>query len=66
MEGEDFFAGARLPARHTCTGANGLMNSAGCLVDVEVSYPFEFMLPFLPKSASTWTVSSTSLRVILQ
>jgi Flp pilus assembly protein TadG len=52
-------------AAGTCSTANG-NNSPGCLVQVVVSYPYKFMLPFLPASASTWTVSSTSAMVILQ
>lgn len=52
-------------ASGTCSTANG-NNSPGCLVQVVVSYPYKFMLPFLPSSASTWTVSSTSAMVILQ
>jgi len=41
-------------------------NSPGCLVQVVVSYPFKFLFPFMPKSSSTWTVSSTSVMTILQ
>lgn len=41
-------------------------NNPGCTVKVVVSYPYKFMLPFLPKSSSTWTVSSTSVMVISQ
>jgi Flp pilus assembly protein TadG len=39
-------------------------NSPGCLVQVQVSYPYKFLFPFLPKS--TWTITSTSEMVILQ
>ncbi|MDR3677032.1 MAG: TadE/TadG family type IV pilus assembly protein [Acidobacteriota bacterium] len=46
------------------SGNNG--KNPGCLVQVLVSYPFKFMLPFLPSSASTWTMSSTSVVVISQ
>lgn len=52
-------------AAGACSTANG-NNSPGCLVQVVVSYPFKFTLPFLPSSASTWTVSSTSVMVISQ
>ena len=52
-------------AATACNAANG-NNSPGCLVQVAVSYPFKFMFPFLPKSSSTWTVSSTSVMVISQ
>ena len=44
----------------TCSPAN----SAGCLVQVVVSYPFNFMLPFMP--TSTITMSSTSEQTIQQ
>jgi Flp pilus assembly protein TadG len=52
-------------AATACNTANG-NNSPGCLVQVAVSYPYKFILPFLPKSSSTWTVSSTSVMVIAQ
>jgi Flp pilus assembly protein TadG len=52
-------------AATACSTTNG-NNSPGCLVQVVVSYPYKFMLPFLPKSSSTWTVSSTSVMVISQ
>jgi Flp pilus assembly protein TadG len=52
-------------AATSCNTTNG-NNSPGCLVQVVVTYPYKFMLPFLPKSASTWTVSSTSVVVIAQ
>lgn len=38
--------------------------SAGCLVQVKVSMPFNFILPFLPKSA--FTFSGTSEKIIQQ
>jgi len=47
-------------------GIHGLRNVPGCLVQVAVSYPFHFMLPFVPRSASAWTISSTSAMVIQQ
>ena len=47
-------------------GTHSLRNVPGCLVQVAVSYPFHFMLPFVPRAASTWTVTSTSSMVIQQ
>ena len=47
----------------TCSTANG-NNSPGCLVMVQVSYSFNYMLPFLPTTALT--LRSTSEVVILQ
>jgi len=52
-------------AATACRSTSG-NNSPGCLVQVLVSYPYHFMLPFLPSSASTWTVTSTSVMVISQ
>jgi Flp pilus assembly protein TadG len=52
-------------AATACSTASG-NNGPGCLVQVLVSYPYHFMLPFLPRSASTWTVTSTSVMVISQ
>jgi len=46
----------------TPTGTACVANSPGCLVKVQVTYPFKFILPFLPKS--TPTLSSTSEMVI--
>jgi Flp pilus assembly protein TadG len=48
-------------AATACT--NGA-HSPGCLVQVQVSYPYKFLFPFLPQS--TWTIASTSQVVILQ
>jgi Flp pilus assembly protein TadG len=42
----------------TCGGSN----APGCVAQVTVSYPFNFMLPFLP--SGTWNISSTSQMVI--
>jgi Flp pilus assembly protein TadG len=50
-------------AKGKCTTTNGV-NSPGCLVEVEVSYPFTFILPFISKS--TFTLESTSEMVITQ
>lgn len=44
-------------------------NAPGCLVSVSVQYPFQFMLPYLPKTAGHFTIitmSSTSKMVISQ
>ena len=46
-----------------CT-SSGSANSQGCVVVVAVSYPFSFVLPFLPKS--TFVLSSTSKVTIAQ
>jgi hypothetical protein len=48
-----------------CSGTKAA-NSPGCYVEVTVSYPFQFMLPFLPSSTSTYTVTSTSEMVIAE
>jgi hypothetical protein len=47
----------------TCSTTNG-NNSPGCLVMVQVSYSFNYILPFLPSAALT--LQSTSEVVILQ
>jgi Flp pilus assembly protein TadG len=47
----------------TCSTTNG-NNSPGCLVIVQVSYSFNYFLPFLP--ASALALKSTSEVVILQ
>jgi Flp pilus assembly protein TadG len=52
-------------AATACSTTNG-NNSPGCLVQVVVNYPFKFIFPFMPSSASTWTVASTSVMVISQ
>lgn len=47
------------------SGASGSgTNAPGCVASVTVSYPFSFMLPFLPKGL--FTMSSTSQMVISQ
>jgi Flp pilus assembly protein TadG len=46
-----------------CYNSNG-NNSPGCQVEVVVSMPFKFYLPFLPKTS--YTVQSTSWMVISQ
>jgi Flp pilus assembly protein TadG len=48
-------------------GSSG--NAPGCTVSVTVQYPFQFMLPYMPKTAgqfTTITMSSTSKMVISQ
>ena len=50
-------------ATGACNTTNGI-NSPGCLVQVQVSYPFRFILPFLP--SATTTLQSTSVMVIAQ
>jgi Flp pilus assembly protein TadG len=47
----------KTPAGSTCTNQNG-NNSPGCVVQVKVSYNFNFVLPFLPKN--TLLLTSTS------
>lgn len=37
---------------------NGIPNSPGCVVEVQVSYNFSFLLPFMPKSSILMTSSS--------
>ena len=59
-------SGASGSCTTTANGTTGLVDNPGCLVDVAVSYPFKFMLPFLPSSATTYTLSSTSQMVIAQ
>lgn len=46
-----------------CTSPNP-SNYPGCYVKVVVSYPYQFMLPFLPSSATTYTLTSTSMMAI--
>jgi Flp pilus assembly protein TadG len=48
-----------LPTGAACDSVNGA-NSPTCVVTVHVSYPFKFMLPFLPKTTLTLSSSSTS------
>jgi Flp pilus assembly protein TadG len=38
----------------------------GCVVQVQVDYAFHFIMPFLPPSTTTYTMSSTSEMVITQ
>lgn len=50
-------------ATGTCSTTSG-SNSPGCLVTVQVTYPYSFSLPFIPKKSMTF--SSTASMVILQ
>lgn len=50
----------------TTTACTKTTNAPGCNVEVVVSYPYNFMIPFLPTGLSTWTISSTSEQVIQQ
>ncbi|TAM59452.1 pilus assembly protein [bacterium] len=43
-----------------CSGTQG----AGCLVTVQVQYPFQFLTPYFP--TATWNIASTSQMVISQ
>jgi len=42
----------------TCISTNG-SNSPGCSVQITVTYPFHFILPYLPATAITFTSSSS-------
>ncbi len=47
----------------------GSQNAPGCLAKVTVTYPFQFIMPFMPKSGNqlaTINMSSTSQMVISQ
>jgi Flp pilus assembly protein TadG len=47
------------PTWSNCTVlANGAVNAPGCLVSVNVTYSFKFMLPFMPKSSIPFSTSS--------
>ncbi len=46
----------------TCTNAVKASNGYGCLINVKVTYAYNFMLPFLPKNLMTLT-SSASMTV---
>ncbi len=52
------------PGNSTCTVTTGTKNAAGCLVSVNVTYPFHFALPFI--STTTVNLSSTSQMIISQ
>jgi Flp pilus assembly protein TadG len=51
------------PTGSTCS-SNGVKNSPGCVVQVQVSYNFGFVLPFLPSNALL--MKSTAATVITQ
>lgn len=58
-------ASLSFPNVNCSTGASGSgSNAPGCVAKVVVSYPFNFMLPFMPKNALT--ITSTSEMVISQ
>jgi Flp pilus assembly protein TadG len=59
-------SGASGACTTTANSTTGVDDNPGCLVKVVVSYPFHFMLPFLPKSATTWTLASTSSMIIAE
>ena len=59
-------SGASGSCTTTANSTTGLVNNPGCLVEVAVTYPFKFFFPFLPSSATTYTLSSTSEMVIQQ
>lgn len=46
------------------TGCTAGSNAPGCLVVVQVTYPFKFILPYMP--VGTITTSSTSKMIIVQ
>ncbi len=53
----------------TCPAGSLVSNAPGCTVSVTVTYPFQFMLPYMPKSHGqllTLNVTSTSQMVISQ
>jgi Flp pilus assembly protein TadG len=56
-------------AASSCPPGASANNSPGCVVTVNVTYPFSFMLPYLPHSGSSLmqiSMSSTSEMVISQ
>jgi Flp pilus assembly protein TadG len=52
------------PAPVSCPNGATLSAAPGCTVAVKVTYPFKFMMGFLPKA--TITMSSTSQMVVAQ
>jgi len=62
MNANNITASASWPPSGCPTGLSA--KSPGCIVIVTVSYPFKFMLPFLP--TLQYTMSSTSQMVISQ
>lgn len=58
---------ATWPASQCPPGSSG--NAPGCVVSVNVQYPFAFMLPYMPKTSGSFTtipMSSTAQMVISQ
>jgi Flp pilus assembly protein TadG len=51
------------PGGSSCGSGSSNANAQGCVVNVQVSYPFNFVLPFLPNGM---TMSSSSAATILQ
>jgi len=52
-----------------CPPGSTASNAPGCTISVTVTYPFQFMLPYMPKTAGQYTIltmSSTSQMVISQ
>ncbi len=50
------------PSGASCNSTSA--NTQGCVVNVQVSYAFHFMLPFLPDAG--WNMSSTASAAIVQ
>jgi Flp pilus assembly protein TadG len=50
----------------SCVGAGNNKKNPGCIVQVQVDYAFQFTMPFLPPSTTTFNMSSTSEMVITQ
>jgi len=51
----------------SCPPGSAATNAPGCTVAVTVTYPFSFMMPYMPKgSLATISMSSTSKMVISQ
>jgi Flp pilus assembly protein TadG len=48
----------------TCSATSAPYNAQGCLVSVQVTYQFQFILPLIP--TGSWPLSSTSQMVISQ
>jgi Flp pilus assembly protein TadG len=47
------------PTWPNCTvAANGAVNAPGCIVSVNVTYNFKFMLPFMPKVSIPFSTTS--------
>lgn len=62
----EYFSSVPSSASTSCTASTGsaLSNSPGDIVQVTVTYPFTFTVPFLP--TYTWNLASTSQMVIAQ